>query len=358
VTGREARSVARTVWLKELRDLFRDGRTVALNVLVPLVLFPMMFLVLDANVDSRVRSANQTRRVAIQPGATAPAERALLDGFTVVPGASVDLVAEGVVPVLITRDGAILFNERSERSTAVAGEVHARLTPARRYRLEGVYGSRGAGTGASLLAVLVLLASLVGPLPAALDLGAGEKQRFSLELLLTTTSRRGAIVVGKAGAILITALLSVAAFGAGLALAGAIVPELFVAVDLSALGDPLAIAGVVALVVVAAALLSSVELLISLYSRSPREAQSLVLPLLIVVSVAAYSTMLTDLWYAPAALFFVPLLNIGLALKAIVLEAPIGLSIAAITLENIALIVVSLYLGTRLLGSERVLERS
>jgi sodium transport system permease protein len=66
----------------------------------------------------------------------------------------------------------------------------------------------------------------VSLLPAALEVGAGEKQRQSLEMLLGATGRRGELVLGKLLAVVVTGAIGVAAFLGGVGLAVRSVPGL------------------------------------------------------------------------------------------------------------------------------------
>lgn len=377
------RSVAATVAGKELRELFRDYRSVALTVLVPLLLFPLLFLLLDENVELQREIRERHRAVEIAPDYDLPpAYRAALQDYGVrvlaeADGTARDRVAHGRVLLAIDREGRILYNERSESSTVeasrLAGEIAALIAGTNGEestsasvipQLLGVHGGTGSAAlgGATFAALLLMLAALISPLPAALDLGAGEKQRQSLEFLLLATGRRGGIVLGKLAATSLTGFLGVLSFVGGVGIARRIVPELFVTATSLVPLTPAAILLLVTLAALLTVLLSAMELVISIYARSPREAQSLFLPLLLLVSGTAYVTVLSDVWYLSAWYGWVPLLNLGLLLKSTMLDAPGFLGstagIVVVLVENTAVLVVCMLIGRLLLRSEMVIRRS
>lgn len=366
-------AIVGTVAWKELRELFRDLRSVALNILVPLILFPALFLVLDENVAVQRSIRERERSVAVAPGvALSRAERAVLESYTLLPGVGVEAVAGGRVVVAIDTAGRIVYNERSETSTAVAARLAGELTAvsdgadsaASLVRtapvLVGIHGDASPAVlgGATLISLLLLLAALISPLPAALDLGAGEKQRQSLEFLLVTTGRRGSLFLGKLVAVYVAGLAGVGSFAGGVLLAARLVPDLFAG---SVVWGTLTPGGVMTLITASlllTALLCAIELAISVFARSPREAQSLFLPLLLLVSGAAYVTVLSDVWYLPDWVAGIPILNLAVLIKAAMLTAPPFLAPVVVGVENIALFMVLFIAGRSLLRSEWVIQRS
>jgi sodium transport system permease protein len=206
--------------------------------------------------------------------------------------------------------------------------------------------------------LFLLLAASVSPLPAALDLGAGEKQRQSLEFLLAATPHRGGIFLGKALAVAVTGLLGVLGFIAGIVIANTLVPELL-SIDLTGIrrgaGVFLTGAGLALLLVMT---ISVLELVLSITARTPREAQGYFLPFLLLISGIGYTVLLTDIWYAPAWMLHTPLLNIAVLLKMHLLEADISRAMWWVFPENVGIIAMVSLIGGAILRSEWVLQRS
>jgi ABC-type Na+ efflux pump permease subunit len=115
---------------------------------------------------------------------------------------------------------------------------------------------------------------------------------------------------------------------------------------------------VLAAALTAVILIGAIELDISLVARSPREAQGLFLPLLLLVSAAGYAAVLTDAWHTPWWFGWLPLLNVAVTIKAAILEAPPTVPVVLAVLENLAIAGILGALGGRILHSEWVLRRS
>lgn len=147
-------------------------------------------------------------------------------------------------------------------------------------------GKRQAAIWAKLLPFIVLVWALTGAFYPAIDLCAGEKERGTLETLLSSPARRGEIVAGK--------LLTVTTFSVATALLNLLsmtVTGLFVVGQLSRaaaghlpldLGFPplSSIPWLIAGLLPISALFSSLALALACFARSAREGQYYLVPLL------------------------------------------------------------------------------
>ncbi len=374
----------RTVLAKELTELFRDWRTIIVSVAVPLVLFPLLaslaFVSSKASEGRPLIAVVGEDRLAIVPFLES------LDRYALValphPETAEDAVADARYAVALSMQESgtvveLIYNSSESRSVALATAVgaaiqqHSAAISARRLEERGLaadlltpivlhnrplhHGARAAGTLALsvLVPVLALLSAAIGPMAAAGDLGAGEKERGTIEPLFGTCAGRGAVVVGKYIAVTVMAIIGVMSFfvGAGLAyLAG---PVLHDAVQLEFRVEWRAVAVTVTLLVLTAALFSAIELAISLSARSPKAAQASFLPVLILASASGYGAIAVSsppTWYA-----HVPLLNLGLALKGAISGVPFYPVLVALwALGYIALV---LTIASAAVRSEAVLRR-
>ncbi|TVQ38903.1 MAG: hypothetical protein EA384_07890, partial [Spirochaetaceae bacterium] len=217
------------------------------------------------------------------------------------------------------------------------------------------YGPRAAGTLALsfLVPVLALIAAAIGPIAAAGDLGAGEKERGTIEPLFGTCASRAAVVVGKFVAVTVMALIGVASFfvGAGLAyLAG---PVFYDAVRLEFSVDFQTVAATAILVALTATVFSAIELTISLSARSAKAAQAFFLPVLILASASGYGAVAVS--DAPAWFAHVPLLNLGLAMKGTVAGVPFYPVLVA--LWALSYVTAALAIASAVVRNEAVLRR-
>jgi sodium transport system permease protein len=134
-----------------------------------------------------------------------------------------------------------------------------------------------------LLPLVVLIWALTGAFYPAIDLCAGEKERGTLETLLSSAAQRSEIVWGKLLTVMTfsmaTALLNLASLG----FTGRFVANAFAQMGPQALGPPPfeAVGWLVLALVPVAALFSALSLAIASFARSSKEGQYYLMPLLL-----------------------------------------------------------------------------
>ena len=142
---------------------------------------------------------------------------------------------------------------------------------------------------AGLLPFFIAMWAVVGGMSVAVDLAAGEKERGTLESLLVTPPSREAIVVGKFLAVLTASMGAVAIVVTTmmLSLRWGYPYLLHTSAKLDVtlpLGTAVVLLGVALLF---SALVSAIQLAVSIYARSPREAQQYVTPLYFAIVIPA-----------------------------------------------------------------------
>lgn len=237
-----------TVLAKELRETLRDRRTLFMMIVIPTLLYPGIMVVLEQlTLFGQRRLSEKPAAVAVK-GADAGLAQILVrdSAIRILPpeSATVAVVRRrgAEAAIVVTRhpgsmDSArVLYdpsNERSQRArdvagvalrrwsdTLLAGRLAERGLPADFARPVAVADSSVATaqeTGAyalgRFLPVLLILMTLLGAFYPAIDLAAGEKERGTLETLLTAPVPAREIVAGKFAAV---ALIGMAAAAANL----------------------------------------------------------------------------------------------------------------------------------------------
>ena len=232
-----------TVLAKELRETLRDRRTLFMMVVIPTLLYPAMFVVLEQLALFGQRQLGE-RPASVAVAGAAPELAAFLardsalrlappDSAT--PAAVRDGGVEAVVLVSPAADGAgttpvrILYDGTRDRSQRAQGLVSERLNEwgdtvlARRLAGAGLpetfatplavadssvataEEAGGYALGRFLPAILILM-TLLGAFYPAIDLAAGEKERGTLETLLTAPVPAREIVAGKFAAVALMGL--------------------------------------------------------------------------------------------------------------------------------------------------------
>ena len=167
--------------------------------------------------------------------------------------------------------------------------------------------------GAILPYIIIAFAFLGGMYPA-IDIGAGEKERGTLETLVLSPMTRTQIALGKFLVILTTALTAAFLGVASIALSlRYVAPEkLIQQLDLHL--APTTVLSVALLAIPPAAAFAGIFLAISIYARSFKEAQNYITPLQFILILPAMAPMLPTMemsWRVAA----IPLVNVSMLSK-------------------------------------------
>jgi sodium transport system permease protein len=388
-----------TVLRKELLDMSRDKRALLTNLILPLVLYPLMFLLMGGAVSKLVTSAEDNTRLAMTSGTELYAFFESVEGLRLT--ASGDPLAalergEADTALLVSQQGGkfgvqVVFDSTKTQSVMSAQYVTSLLSQYNELAVRAALAERGitiedltpvlyaqttldAATGqeeqsgagmmmSMVLPMLVVVFLAVGGLATAGDLFAGEKERKTMEPLLCTRAGRGSILGAKFTAVTVYALLSVVATLLGLAAGYIINPQAMnMGVDTDSLGgfslSPLAALLVFVLIAVMAMVFSGLHAAISTYSRTVKEAATYGTFFMLASYVPAFSTMLMQAGDIQPWMMFVPALNVVGSLKMVlggVNNIPFFLGAIASSLVFLALV---LLLTRSLFKKESVMLRT
>lgn len=217
-------------------------------------------------------------------------------------------------------------------------------------RLQAVIGG--------LMPYLILMFCLAGGLYPALDLTAGEKERYTLETLLLSPVSRMEMASGKFVVVFVASLVAtvLALVSMGITLNAGILPQGTLQ-EFELQFEPRAIVLSASLLLPVAAIFAAALLGIGLFARSFKEAQSYTVPLQFVVVVPAmmamFPNMETEMKWA-----WVPLVNVSLLMKEL-LKGNYLWDFYGVTLASTLLLTLVVLFGvSRLFQRETVLLRS
>jgi sodium transport system permease protein len=236
-----------TVFVKELKDALRDRRTLMVVFITSVAMGPLVLVLLSTLVGKFEKRAEAReivtvgldnaptlrnyleRQTYVIKSAPADWEARLKDSklgdpVVVIPGNFEDALAHGEPPRI-----GLVYSSANQRAQSGVGTIAQLLQGfdqeqgALRLIARGVSPSvmsvsridehdiaDNASRAAQLTGMLpyfVMMAVVYGALNAALDTTAGERERGSLEPLLATPASRGALVIGKWGAVFSLGLL-------------------------------------------------------------------------------------------------------------------------------------------------------
>ncbi|MBU8900256.1 ABC transporter permease [Corallococcus sp. M34] len=380
-----------TVFRKELRDHFRDTRALGTAVLWPL-LGPTVFLVMFNLMASWYRQ-DRPLELPVVGRARAPSLMAFLERYgahlSEAPADYEERIRAGSLDavLVVPEDYAQDFSAGHTASVHLvvdSSRNQARHTIERAHRLLQAYGQqlggqrlsargvvpelavpvqveeldlstpeRSAASVLNMVPLFLVLATFAGGMSLASDTMAGERERGSLEPLLLNPVPRGALVAGK--------WLATVSMACGAVLLSLVAYMLVVRrVPLEDLGlkarfDGPAALGMLAAVLPLALAASAVQMWVSTYARSYKEAQTylsllMVLPMLPGM-VLALSPMQSQTW-----MFAVPVLGQELLAGEVMRGewlGPVPFLLAALSSAVAAF--VCLRFTTRLLSRERII---
>ena len=357
-----------TIYLKDMKEILRDRKTLIFMLLLPTLVVPVLMNVMIGFISRAEKKARtETLSFAIFGAEFLPE---LADAFTEekgfekvnipAPEAIESAISENqikfglVIPqevreqfesgeqvaVQLYYNNASVASRVKDRAGKVIQEVSKRWrsnrlaalgldTAEKRENLLSPITIEEHGTAnmrevlgerlGGMLPYLFIIFCFMGAMYPAIDIGAGEKERGTLETLLLAPIRRNRVVLGKFLVIFTTgltaALLTLTSIGLMLAVKGQEVTgplgeviESISVVDLVLIG---------AMLIPTAAIFASLLLSISIYAKSFKEASSYCGPLNFLVIIPAFVGLLpwVELDWIRA---MVPITNISLAIKELV----------------------------------------
>lgn len=397
------------VYFKELTELVRDKKTLIFVILLPIFIFPVIFGVMGLVLSSTTNTAMQAEhRYVIVNAEQAPEFSDALFYHKNFKQITTDLVDEASlaqairddqfdVAIVIPSDFAdkrqqveqatwqIIYNQSSQfdfmyryfdelladyneklqrQSLTKLNVDPAKLaaiikpvainkqdTAAKRENIGEKFGA--------IIAYILIPLCLLGASYPAIDMGAGEKERGTLETLLICPISRVSIVLGKFFTVLTTglvgALITVASFGIWGAIIGsfagmAVVQEAMSAIALTEL------ILIFSLLLPISAVFAALLLAISIYARTFKEAQNYISPLSIFIFLPLVAAMMPGVELTTKTAL-VPIMNVALAIKELIKgTADYGL-LALIFGSTLLLAAIAIGFCVRWFQQEKVLFR-
>ena len=209
------------------------------------------------------------------------------------------------------------------------------------------------------LPYVFILFGFMGAMYPALDLGAGEKERGTLETILSSPASRLDIVLGKfiiiMSAAFLTAFLALGGILIGIQQISEIPSDLLILInDIFTIKT---IALIMTLVLPVSAFFSAALLGLSIYAKSFKEAQSIVTPLNIVIIFPAVIGTLPGI-ELNAITSLIPILNVSLASKDIIAGVMNPVYMTEVYLSLFGFAALSLYWCVRSFNKESTIFRN
>ncbi|GAV22289.1 ABC transporter permease [Carboxydothermus pertinax] len=382
---------------KEMKDILRDKRTWIVTLLLPALLIPVMMYFIMGGVQSISEQKTEEIKVAVQD----EGNNVQFINFLKSTGISIaeslqnpkadlekgNIRAIIVIPYNFEKDlregknsNIIIQSDDSNLKSATARGIienfikeYANAIVRERLKAKGIDPSilepiaikveniasenKMAGSFLSFIVPMLLaLWTATGGMGAAIDLAAGEKERGTLEPLLTTSPTRLSIMTGKYLAVTIMAILSAAASLIGLIMAFTMNPKYFgLNGGFYMTGSVIGIMIVVS--IFTALIFAALELALSTYARSFKEGQTYLTPVTFLALIPAYMIMYKMPNELPQYYFAIPIFG-TISLFKELLYGMVNIShIGIFIVSSIVYIIVAIWIASLLFKQEWALFR-
>ncbi|WP_041741471.1 ABC transporter permease [Caldicellulosiruptor kronotskyensis] len=394
------------VWIvfkKELKDAFRDKKALLVNIILPMLFIPIIFVIASVATKSAVEVKPEKTPICIIGKENSKTITSIIEKseFKIVSSSNPKkdlqdgkIKAILIIPkdfeIMISQEkqtnlqiltnetdlkssnvGNILSNLINEFSKQVVKQrlVQKKLDPSIIepivVKKENVAPPKkqSATILAFLIPMFLALWAALGGLNIAIDITAGEKERGTLEPLLTTAATRSSIVTGKYLAVSIMSLLAGLSSLTGIILSFVLLPNALGATyknspfsDYSV--SPATVLIMLLVVFLTAIIFAAIEVAIASYARSFKEGQSYLSPISLIVVIPPYLTMykmpneLTDIY------FVLPLVNAISILKELIYDIVNLQHLGLFIISSLVYIIISIKFAASMFENEKVLFRN
>ena len=355
-------SIIVSIFKKELIDVLRDRRTLMFMVVIPILITPLLIIgSIKFQEYQNKKSEEKILKIAYINESEDSLTKELLSyqkGVKIIEGVPIDSIesyiksdslqgglylGKGFLKKIKTNssgDVKIYYKSsdlmsKSKKRMQAALDIYKEKIIAERLKQLNVDGqilepititnidmatakeTMGKAIGGFIPYVLVMFIFL-GAMYPAIDLGAGEKERGSLETLLSSPATKFEITMGKLLVVSLTGIVSglVSVLGISSSLFFIDKIPLQIQETILELINPFMIFSIIILMIPIAIFFASMLLSISFYARSFKEAQSLMGPLNMVIIVPLFLSLGPGMEMDHATALM-PLINVGLLTKEI-----------------------------------------
>jgi len=393
------------VYRKEMRESLRDRRTLTSMIVVPILIMPLLLIGIGVAMNRIIgRAQDEASSVVTIGGEESPKVMDALKnakGVRIVPYRSdfakqiSDKKLRAAVQIPSDFDASlergsagniVIFNHKGDissgfaaqkldsffrdyRDKAIQNTLQARNLPNTLVKpfdikQENVASAQAVGGEVlgGILPYIIIILCLTGAMYPAMDLTAGEKERGTIETILSSPVSRVHLVLGKfltvLTASLCSGLLALISMSTSFVIAKQFVPKSAGPDNPFNFSIGLPTVGIIFLMVVPLAVLFAAGLLaIALCAKSYKEAQSYISPLMIVVIMPAVIGMLPGVEMS-ARMSIIPVLNTSLICKEIATGTYHWNSIFTILISTSVYAAAALYIAVKLFQREDVLFRT
>lgn len=397
----------RAVYKKEMLDLLRDKKTLIMMVLVPLILYPLIMIgamLITSAIANNIQTSEYDVAVLYEEKAAeksgfdrAEFERFLTDSedeleyhLNIVESGDPqgELMAEEIDALIIVTEEdkpcfRVQYLSSVTNSSTASNMIEDKLNCYSRLLEEKYLSALGLDADVimnpisaewqdkstkeeslgsilgSILPFLLIVSILMGAIYPAIDTTAGEKERGTLETLLTLPVRNDELIMGKFLAVATIAVVSALLNLLSMTFMGTYLYSMLLAADRDSTVVNLtefipAVLIVIVSVVVFALFISALSMCVTIFAKSFKEANNYLTPLLLVVMFAGYIGFIPNIEFN-SLMASVPVVNICLLISNILVFKYSFTTIIITLVTNVIYAALAVMLLSRLYNSEDIL---
>lgn len=386
------------IFRKELKNVFKDPRTIFAVLILPMLIMPVIFLVMNAVSQSQAKTY-ETAVYSLKV-TNLPDERFLkiLEGmisFELVDELNEEAVKDFENSIVVEfppnsaeriengeRIDALVFYNSTSRGSAYGAQMVQNalasyssfllsekllehgltiedLNPVNVEKMDvAPEESQGTEMLATLIPYFLLIYIFAGAMNIGLDTTAGEKERGSMPVLLVNQVSRSSIATGKILYVMTIAILNSIFTFIGLIIAFKLGGPAFGAenLNLSSLSASTLVGLFITLLTMSGVAAALIVLLGSI-ARNVKEGSGYVMPIYIMAIVLGIATMQMESPDNPL-LYLIPLVNSIFVMKDIITVNFVIARFLLMLISNLAYVSIFIYFLTRVFNSERIMDSS
>lgn len=389
-----------TVLKKELLDIVRDKKTLVFTLILPILIYPIMFKFMSSAMEKTQSDVQKEINIYIDGDKNSSMAKAItsLDNIKLPEIESpTESLKNGDIQLIVKipenfdenisqgKNDTIelLIDEESNKSmiaSSMVNEIYESykksiveqrladkgidssiLTPFEVSVKSGINADNedingGAAMLLTMIPTLIVILMVSSTVGMAADLGAGEKERFTFEPLLSTSAKRASLLWGKIGALCTVSFIALMANLTAMVIS--MQKFMIVGEEVNFKLTPATILGMLIIGALVLITLSALQISVSIYARSTKEANSYLAAITMPTMILAFLPYMMDAKGINPAFFNIPITNAICLMK----EFTVGIfdikHIAIVFGWHIVYIIASIIFAKFMFSKEEVIFRN
>ena len=389
-----------TILKKELLDIVRDKKTLVFTLILPILIYPIMFKFMSSAMEKTQSDVQKEINIYIDGDKNSSMAKAItsLDNIKLPEIESpTESLKNGDIQLIVKipenfdenisqgKNDTIelLIDEESNKSmiaSSMVNEIYESykksiveqrladkgidssiLTPFEVSVKSGINADNedingGAAMLLTMLPTLIVILMVSSTVGMAADLGAGEKERFTFEPLLSTSAKRASLLWGKIGALCTVSFIALMANLTAMVIS--MQKFMIVGEEVNFKLTPATILGMLIIGALVLITLSALQISVSIYARSTKEANSYLAAITMPTMILAFLPYMMDAKGINPAFFNIPITNAICLMK----EFTVGIfdvkHIAIVVGWHIVYIIASIIFAKFMFSKEEVIFRN